>query len=93
MVTVNVPRESELEPVKVRVAVPLPPEETVIVVELKVSVTPFTEVAERVMVPLNPFKLVTVIVVDVDPSLDIVRLEGEALMLKSGDGGAVTVNA
>lgn len=93
IVTVVVPRESALEPVKVRVAVPLPPDDTVIVVELKVSVTPFTEVAERVMVPLNPFRLVTVIVVEVDPSLDIERLDGEALMLKSGDAGAVTVNA
>ena len=93
MVTVVVPRESALEPVNVRVAVPLPPDETVIVVELKVSATPLTEVAERVMVPLNPFKLVTVIVVEVDPSLVIVRLEGEALMLKSGGEGAVTVNA
>lgn len=93
MVTVNVPRESALVPVKVRVAVPLPPDDTVIVLELKVSVTPVTELGERVMVPLNPFRLVTVMVVDVDPSLDIERLDGEALVLKSGDGGAVTVSA
>ena len=93
MVTVTVPRESPLEPVKVRVAEPLAPPDTVIVVELNVSVTPFTEVAERVTVPLNPFRLVTVIVVEVDPSLDIERLEGEALMLKSGGAGAVTVSA
>ena len=93
-VTVEVvPRESVLEPVKVRVAVPVPPDATVIVVELKLSVTPFTDVAERVMVPLNPFRLVTEIVVEVDPSLDIVRLDGEALMLKSGVAGVVTVNA
>ena len=63
------------------------------VVELKVSVTPVTGEAESEAVPLNPFRLVAVIVTDPDPVLCIVRLDGEALMLKSGEAGAVTVNA
>ena len=63
------------------------------VVELKVSVTPVTEVAESETVPLNPPWLETVIVTKPDPVRWIVRLDGEALMLKSGAAGAVTVNA
>ena len=91
MVTVNVPRLSPDEPVKVSTEVPDPPEDTVIEAGLKLAVTPVGGFAESVTVPLNPFRLVTVIVVETDPSLCIVTLAGEALMLKSGGGGAVTV--
>jgi len=63
------------------------------VVELKVSVTPVTGVADSETVPLNPSRLETMIVTDPDPDRCIVRLDGEALMLKSGAAGAVTVNA
>jgi len=64
-----------------------------IVVELKVSVTPVTGVANSKTVPLNPLRLETVIVTDPDPVRCIVRLDGEALTLKSGAAGAVTINA
>lgn len=85
--------ESALVPWKVRVALPLWPDANVIVVGLNVSVTPVTEVAESETAPANPFRLATVIVTCPEPSLDIVRLWGDAEMLKSGGGGAVTVNA
>lgn len=93
IVTVNVPLESPLEPVKVRVEMPLPPDVTAIALGLKLSPTPVTAVADRDTVPANPLRLVTVMVVDVEPSLDIRTLKGEALMLKSGAAGAVTVKA
>jgi hypothetical protein len=76
-------------PVNVRVDVPLPP---VTLVGLKVAVTPVgSELVESVTVPLNPLSDVIVTVVDVEPPLDIVRLEGEALMLKSPAPGVLTV--
>ena len=93
IVTVKNPLLSPLDPWKVRVAVPDPPADNVIVAGLNASVTPETELAERVIVPANPLRLVTVIVVEVEPSLDIETLVGEALMLKSPAAGAVTVNA
>ena len=83
IVTVKNPLLSLLVPWKVSVAVPDPPAVRVIVVGLNVSVTPVTGLAERVIVPLNPFRLVTVMVVDVEPVLDIETLVGEAPMLKS----------
>ena len=92
-VTVNVPLESPLDPWKVNVPVAMPFAGTLIGFVLNVSVTPVTLVADNETDPLNPFKLVTVIVTDPDPVRWIVRLEGEALMLKSGGAGAVTVNA
>jgi hypothetical protein len=92
MVTTNVPRESELEPWNVSVEVPVPPDDTVTLAGLKVSVTPLTADADSDTVPLKPFRLVIVIVVDVEPNLDIEALEGETLMLKSGVAGAVTVS-
>src|SRR5262245_10655324 len=85
MVTVNVPRLSPVVPWNVRVEVPDPVTEG----GLKVSVTPFTGEADSETVPVNPFRAVTVTVTDPDPVLWIVRLVGEALMLKSGGGGAV----
>ena len=92
-VTVKVPRESPLVPWKVKVALALLFAGTFTLEELKVSVTPVTDVADNETVPLNPFRLVRVIVTDPDPVRCIVRLEGEELMLKSGCAGAVTVNA
>ena len=87
----KVPRESLVDPWKVKVALALPFAGTLTVVGLKVSVTPVTGVAENETVPVNPFRLVTVIVTDPDAVRCIVRLVGEALMLKSPGGGAVTV--
>jgi hypothetical protein len=76
-------------PVNVSVDVPLPP---VTLAGLKLAVTPVgSALVESVTVPLNPLSEVIVTVVDVEPLLDIVRLEGDALMLKSGDGGGLTV--
>jgi hypothetical protein len=91
MLTVKVPRESALVPWNVSVEVVDPPADTVTGLELKVSVTPATGSAERDTVPANPFKLVTVMVTDPDPVRCIVRLVGEALMLKSGAAGGFTV--
>ena len=92
-VTTNVPRESPLDPWNVKVAVPVPPDVTVMLVGLKVSATPVTDVADNETVPANPFRLVTVIVTEPDPVRCMVRLEGDAEMLKSGGAGAVTVRA
>jgi len=76
-------------PVNVSVDVPLP---LVTLAGLKLALTPVgSALVESVTVPLNPLSDVIVMVVDVEPLFDIDRLEGEALMLKSGDAGAVTV--
>ena len=93
IVTVNVPCESLLVPWNVSVALTLPFAGTVTEEALKVSVTPVTGVADNETVPLNPATLEIVIVTDPDPVRCIVRLEGEALMVKSGVAGAVTVSA
>lgn len=88
MVMVNVPVDA-LFPVKVSVEVPLPPDT---LPGLKLAVTPDgSEPVESVTVPLKPLSEVIVTVVDVEPLLDIVRLVGEALMLKSPVPGALTV--
>lgn len=63
----------------------------VTVVGLKLSVTPVTEEAESETVPVKPFRAPIVTVTDPEPSLDMVRLVGDALIEKSGGGGAVTV--
>jgi len=80
-------------PVNVRVDVPVPPEPTVTVVGLKLALTPTGSVpVEREIVPLKPVNDVIVTVVDVEPDLGMVRLEGDALMLKSPPvEGGVTV--
>jgi hypothetical protein len=84
---VKVPLDAPLL-VKVRVEVPLP----VTVVGLKVAVTPAGRVpVDSETVPVKPFSAVMVIVVEPDPVRCIVRLEGDALMLKSGVAGPVTV--
>jgi hypothetical protein len=88
-VTVNVPRLSTDEPVNVTSETPDPPSGTVTRPGLKPTLTPVGGVADNETVPLNPFKLVTVIAVESIPNLGILRLDGEALMLKSG--GGVTV--
>jgi hypothetical protein len=73
---------------KVRVEVPPP----VTLVGLKVAVTPAGSApCESETVPVKPFNDVMVMVVDPEPVRCIVRLEGDALMLKSPDTGAVTV--
>ena len=87
MVMVNVPLGALL-PVKVSVEVPLP----VTLVGLKLALTPDGSVpVESETVPVKPFSAVIVTVVEVEPDRVIVRLEGVALMLKSGCGGVVTV--
>jgi hypothetical protein len=71
-------------PVKVNVDVPLPPEATATLVGLKLAVTPDGSApVDSETVPLKPLSDVMVTVVDADPNLFIVRLEGDALMLKS----------
>jgi hypothetical protein len=80
-VTVNVPVGVwPPPPVKVKVEVPLP----ATLAGLKVAETPEgSEPVENETVPLKPPDGVTVMVVDAEPDLVIVRLVGEALMLKS----------
>ena len=92
-VTVNVPVAVPPPwPLKVNVDVPLPPEATVTLVGLKLAVSPAGSApVDSETVPLKPLSDVMVIVVDADPNLFIVRLEGNALMLKSPVTGAVTV--
>lgn len=86
-VMVNVPLDAPLL-LKVKVEVPLP----VTVVGLKVAVTPAGSVpVDSETMPLNPFSDVMVMVVEPEPVLCIVRLEGDAPMLKSGCAGPVTV--
>lgn len=88
IVMVNIPVLAPL-PVSVSVEVPDPP---VTLAGLKVALTPVGSVpVESITVPLNPPIEPIVIVVVAEPLLDICRLEGEALMLKSGDAGGVTV--
>ena len=79
-------------PVNVRVDVPVPPDATVTPVGLKLALTPAGSVpVESETVPLKPFNDVIVMVADVEPVLGIVKLEGDALMLKSPVTGALTV--
>jgi hypothetical protein len=76
----NVPLDAPLL-VKVRVEVPLP----VTLPGLKLAVTPEGKLpVDSETTPLKPFNDVMVTVVDPEPVRCIVRLEGEALMLKSG---------
>jgi hypothetical protein len=75
-------------PVKVRVEVPLP----ATLAGLKLALTPDgSALFDSETVPVNPLREVMVIVVVAEPLLDIVRLVGDALMLKSPVPGAVTV--
>ncbi len=76
-------------PVNVSVEVPPPP---VTLVGLNVAVTPVgSALVDSDTVPVNPLSEVIVIVVAAEPPLDIVRLVGDVLMLKSAAAGAVTV--
>jgi len=87
MVMVNVPLEAPLL-VKVRVEVPLP----ATLVGLKLAETPEGNVpVDSETVPVKPFSDVIVTVVDPDPVLCMVKLEGDALMPKSPVTGPVTV--
>ena len=89
-VTVNVPVAVWPPlPVRVRVEVPLP----VTLAGLKLAVTPDGRApVDSETVPLKPPDVVMVMVVDAEPDLVIVRLEGDALMLKSPPvPGVVTV--
>ena len=90
MVMVNVPVcVPPPLPVNVSVDVPDPP---VTLAGLKVAVTPEGSVlVESETVPVNPLSEPIVIVVVAEPLLDICRLVGDALMLKSPVPGAVTV--
>jgi hypothetical protein len=88
---VNVPLCAPL-PVNVRVDVPVPPAPTVTLAGLKFALTPPGSVpVDNETVPLKPFSDVMVMVVEVAPFLGIVRLDGDAPMLKSPVTGAVTV--
>jgi len=90
MVTVKVPVAVWPPlPVKVRVEVPLP----ATLAGLKLAETPAgSGPVDSETVPLKPFRDVMVTVVDVELVLTSVRLEGDALMLKSPPvPGAVTV--
>ncbi len=73
---------------KVRVEVPLP----VTLAGLKLAETPDGSApVDSETVPVKPPDAVMVMVVDVEPDLVILRLVGDALMLKSPVTGAVTV--
>ena len=93
MVMVNIPVVVPLPlPVNVSVDVPVPPGDTVRLAGLNVALTPLGSVlVERETVPLKLLSEVMVIVVAAEPLLDICRLEGDALMLKSPVPRAVTV--
>jgi hypothetical protein len=79
-------------PVNVSVDVPVPPDDTVTLDGLKLALTPDGRaLVDSETVPLNPLSDVIVIVVAADPLLGIVRLGGDALMLKSPVLGALTV--
>lgn len=93
MVMVNVPVCVPLPPpVNVSVDAPVPPDDTVTLAGLNVALTPLGSVlVESETVPLKPLSEVMVIVVVAEPLLDIVRLEGDALVLKSPVARAVTV--
>ena len=90
MVMVNVPVcVPPPLPVNVSVDVPDPP---VTLAGLKLALTPEgSALVERETVPVNPPIEPIVIVVVAEPLLDICRLVGDALMLKSPVTGAVTV--
>jgi hypothetical protein len=92
MVMVNVPvGVPPPAPVKVSVDVPDPP---MTLAGLKLALTPDgNALVDSETVPLNPLSEVIVMVVIAEPLLDIVRLEGDALMLKSPVPGALTVRA
>jgi len=76
-------------PVNVSVDVPDPP---VTLAGLKLALTPDgNALVDSETVPVNPPVEVIVMVVVAEPLLDIVRLEGDALMLKSPVPGALTV--
>lgn len=92
MVTVNVPGLALPLPVNVSTDVPVPPDDIVTGEGLKAALTPKGGLAENETVPLNPFKLPIVMVVEAVPLFDMLRLEGDALMLKSGGGGGETVS-
>ena len=90
MVMVNVPvGVPPAAPVKVSVEVPDPP---VTLAGLKLALTPVGNApVDSETVPVNPPVEVMVMVVVAEPLLGIVRLEGDALMLKSPVPGALTV--
>jgi len=90
MVMVNVPvAVPGPAPVKVSVDVPDPP---VTLAGLKLALTPDgSALFDSETVPVNPPVEVIVMVVVAEPLLDICRLVGDALMLKSPVPGAVTV--
>lgn len=76
----------------VSVVVPVPPDERVTLVALKVVVGPDGDMEDvRVTVPAKPLILVRVIEDAADEPAWIVRLTGLAAMVKSGGGGELTV--
>ena len=93
IVTVNVPvGVCPPPPVNVSVDVPVPPDATVTEAGLKLAPTPVGRgPVDSETVPLKPLNDDIMIVVDVEPVLGMVKLEGDALMLKSPVTGALTV--
>jgi len=91
-VIVYVPAAPLPFPVNVSIDVPLPPDVTVTETGLKVALTPEGGLAVSETVPLKPFKLAIVMVAEAEPDFDMLRLDGAALMLKSGGGGGKTLS-
>jgi len=76
----------------VSVVVPVPPDDKVTLVALRVVVGPDGDMEDvRVIVPVNPLMLLKVMVDAAEDPAWIVRLTGLAIMVKSGGGGALTV--
>lgn len=93
--TLNVPVGPPANEVKVRVADPVPPEESVTLVGLmlqpgQLGHVRFGEVP-RLTVPLNPFTLVKAMLDVAEEPCCTFCVDGDADIEKSGDGGAVTV--
>jgi hypothetical protein len=74
------------------VEVPLPPRDRVTLETLSEIAGPEGDIeAARLMVPLNPFKLLSVIVEEPEEPAVMVKLLGPAVMTKSGWGEGLTV--
>jgi hypothetical protein len=76
----------------VSVVVPVPPDDSVTLVALRVVVGPDGDMEDvRLIVPVNPLMLVKVMVDAAEEPAWIVRLAGLAAIVKSGGGGTLTV--
>lgn len=75
----------------VRTEVPTPPDESVMVAEAKLTVSPAGTETDRVTVPVKPLRLVRVAVEVAEDPCATLRLFGLAVREKSGFGEAFTV--